>query len=219
MMSLIEDTARYYDARSSVYDETAGYDDPEAELLRESMKNRCRELFQGYDVLEVACGTGYWTEVIGQVANSLVATDINPSVLSIARDRCRHLENVRFQVADAYSLEGVPNGFTAALGVWWWSHIPKEAIAAFLGALHDRLRRGALIFFRDQLPYGGCVRKQDEAGNTLELRSLPDGRTFWVVKNFPGEKELRLSLRRIAEDIQYVRRPEERHWDLMCRSK
>ena len=29
----------------------------------------------------------------------------------------------------AYVLDGVPAGFTAALGIWWWSHVPRERLA------------------------------------------------------------------------------------------
>jgi SAM-dependent methyltransferase len=216
---LIDETAQYYAARASVYNETAGYGDPEAEQLRGPIKARYQELFQGHDVLEVACGTGYWTAVIGEVANSVLGTDINPSVIRVAQDRCKGLGAVRFQVADAYSLDGVPTGFTGALGIWWWSHMRRGSVRAFLRVLHAKLKPGSLVLFNDQLPYEAHERRQDSEGNTLELRSLPDGRTFWVVKNFPTEAELRVALKDMAEGIRYIPRPEEKHWDLMYRTK
>jgi len=217
-MPVVDQTVEYYAARAPVFDETAGYNDPEAERLRAPIRSRYRGLFQGQDVLEVACGTGYWTAVIGELANSVLATDINPSVISIARSKCRHLNNVRFQLADACSLEGVPAGFTAALGMWWWSHIPKQSMRSFLLALHSKLNSGSLVVFNDQLPYPGPERRQDTEGNTLELRSLPDGRAFWVMKNFPTKEELTMLLKDIAVDLEYTPRPEEKHWDLIYRT-
>jgi demethylmenaquinone methyltransferase/2-methoxy-6-polyprenyl-1,4-benzoquinol methylase len=216
---VVDETARYYAARASVYDETAGYRDPAAEALRRPIKARYQGLFRGHDVLEIACGTGYWTAVIGEVARSVLATDLDPSVLDLARDRCRQLDTVRFQVADACSLDGVPAGFTAALGVWWWSHLRRESVPSFIAALHARLEPGSLVLFTDQLPYEGPERRLDPAGNTLEQRSLPDGRTFWVVKNFPTEAELRADLQDVAADLRYVPRPEEEHWDLLYRTR
>jgi len=218
-MSVVDETAQYYAARASVYDETAGYRDPEAEQLRKPIRARYQELFRGHDVLEIACGTGYWTAAIGEVATSVLATDINSSVISIAQDRCRALDTVGFQIADAYCLDGVPTGFTAALGIWWWSHIPRGSVRTFLTVLHSKLKPGSLVLFNDHLPYEGPVRRQDPEGNTLELRSLPDERTLWVVKNFPTEGELRVALQHIAEDIQYIPRPEEKHWDLIYRTR
>lgn len=209
-----DDVARYYAARAPVYDETAGYTDLEAEKLRAPIKARYRKLFAGHTVLEIACGTGYWTSVIADSAASVLGIDVNPSLLSQAQNRCRLLANVRFQIADAYALDRVPTGFTAAFAHWWWSHVPHERIPAFLAALHDKLRPGALVLFVDQLPDSGQVRQQDTAGNTLEQRSLPDGRRFEIVKNFPTEAEVRGVLSGIADNLQYVERPGEGSWNV-----
>ena len=218
-MSLSDDVSRYYAARGTVYDQTAGYADPASERLREPIKVRYREMFAGHGVLEVACGTGYWTAVIGETAKSVLGTDVNPALVSQAKDRCRRLRNVTFHIADAYTLEGVAEGFTAAFGHWWWSHVPRERIGGFLAALHSKLLGGALVLFVDQLPYDGPVRRQDSAGNTLEQRALPDGRSFEVVKNFPTEAEIRRALADIANDVEYTERPEEKSWSVTYRTK
>jgi len=214
-----DDVMRYYAARAAVYDETAGYTDPAAERLREPIKARYRKLFAGHDVLEVACGTGYWTAVIGETARSVLGIDIGPALVSQAQDRCKRLSNVTIQVADAYTLEGVPGGFSAAFGHWWWSHVPRERIGAFLAALHRRLLPGALVLFVDQLPYDGAVRRHDSAGNTLEQRALPDGRVFEVVKNFPTEEEVRRALAGKGTDVDYAEWPEEKSWSVRYRTE
>ena len=202
-----------------MYDETAGYTDAEAEELRAPIKARYREMFAGDTVLEVACGTGYWTPTIAEVAGSVLAVDINPSLLSHATDRCKHLPNVKFQIADAYTLEGVPTEFNAAFGIWWWSHVPLERLDAFLAALHSKLLPGACVLFVDQLPYGGHVRRQDPSGNTLEQRSLPDGRSFEIVKNFPSKEDIHNALTGIADNVQYIERPDEKSWSVKCNTK
>jgi len=213
-MSLVDSVARYYAERAPVYDETAGYTDPEAEELRIPIKARYQEMFSGHTVLEIACGTGYWTPTITEGAVSVLGVDIDPSLITQAQARCKHLTNVTFQVADAYTLYGVPAGFTAAFAHWWWSHIPLGRIAGFLSALHSKLRPGALVLFVDQLPYAGHVRRVDAVGNTLEQRCLPDGRSFEVVKNFPTEGELCEALTGIAKNVEYIERPDERSWSL-----
>ena len=216
-MSLVDDVTRYYAERAPVYDETAGYTDPEAEQLRVSIKARYREMFKGHSVLEIACGTGYWTPTIAETATSVLAVDINPSLISQAKDRCRHLRNVTFQVADAYTLAGVPTGFSAALAIWWWSHVPRERLATFLTALHSKLRPHAFVLFVDQLSYGGHIRREDPRGNTMEQRSLPGGRSFEIVKNFPTERDIRNALAGIAANVEYVQHPDERSWNVTYR--
>jgi demethylmenaquinone methyltransferase/2-methoxy-6-polyprenyl-1,4-benzoquinol methylase len=215
MTSLADDVTRYYAERAAVYDETAGYTDPDAEQLRIPIKDRYRDLFRGHTVLEIACGTAYWTPCIAEVAETVLATDINPALLSQARERCKHLSNVTFRVVDAYSLAGIPTGFSAALGIWWWSHVPRERLPAFLERLHSRLKPGALVLFVDQLPYAGYVRREDPHGNTIERRSLPDGRSFDIVKNFPKEEEVRDVLAGLAEKVEYREYPDERSWNVI----
>ncbi|MBD3237430.1 MAG: methyltransferase domain-containing protein [Candidatus Eisenbacteria bacterium] len=216
-MTLAEDVARYYAARAPVYDETAGYTDAQAERLREPIQARYRTLFTGHTVLEIACGTGYWTRAIAPAARAVLGIDIHAELLAQARRRCASLPHVAFEVADAYELASIPGGFSAALGIWWWSHVPRERLPAFLDTLHGKLRPGARVLFADQLPYEGHRRRQDPRGNTLEERRLPDGRRFWIVKNFPTEAQIRAALARSAEEIEYRERPDERSWSVRYR--
>jgi SAM-dependent methyltransferase len=211
-MSLSDEVARYYSARAAEYDRSAGYLDPVAEKLREPIKVRLRSVFRDHDVLEIACGTGYWTEAIASSARSVLATDVDPGLVALARARVASLGNVRLQVADAYSLAGVSGRFTAAYAHWWWSHVPKTRLRGFLELLHAKLLPGAVVLFVDQLPYEHKDVRCDAEGNRLELRRLEDGQCFDVVENFPTEDEIRAVLAGIADDVRYVEYPDERSW-------
>ena len=219
--TVVEEMVRYYAERAPEYDLSAGYLSQEGEQQRLPIKTRYQQLFAGQKVLEIACGTGYWTEAIAEHAQSVLATDVNPTMLSIAQTRCARFNHVKFQQADAYSLAGVPGGFTAAFAVWWWSHIPKSRMRAFLTALHGKLVPGAKVLFVDQLRYEvsylkgmAADRREDAEGNTIERRVLSDGRRFEIVKNFPSEDELIQALQGLGEEVVYVERAEERHWNL-----
>jgi hypothetical protein len=40
-----------------------------------------------------------------------------------------------------------------------------------------------------------------------------------IIKNFPGENEIKNALSGFAEDIQYTQPPKEDHWEVVYRVK
>jgi len=217
-MSLVTDIIRYYAERAHIYARSAGILDAEAEKLREPIKARYREFFRGRNVLEIACGTGYWTAVIAETADSVFGIDINEKMIKQACRRCICFPNVQFRIADAYKLANVPGGFDSAAGFWWWSHVPRAYLRSFLSTLHTRLLPGAAVAFVDHLPYGGFKRRIGETGDTLEERKLPFGRKVYIVKNFPSEQEVRDALADRGESVAYVARITENNWEVTYRT-
>ena len=203
----------YYAQRAREYDASAGYLESASEAERGPMKRAIRRALRGRDVLEVACGTGYWSAVIAASARSVLATDADPGMIDLALKRHGRLPRLRFMVADAYSLDGVSVDFNAAFAHWWWSHVPRQNIQEFLGALHGRLLPGSLVLFTDQMPYEARGRRIDADGNAWERRTLTDGRTFEVIKNFPTEEEIRQCLRGRARRVRY-RESKRGYWTL-----
>jgi SAM-dependent methyltransferase len=214
-----DDVAAYYAARVDEYDATAGYQDLAAEQRRIPVKPRFHAALRGLDVLEIACGTGYWTAVIATAARSVVAIDLDPVMVAVAERRLAGAANVRCVVADAYSLEGVGGPFNAAFAHWWWSHVPKSRLRPFLTTLHTRLTPGAFVLFADQLPYAWKARRHDAEGNILEARTLRSGAVFEIVKNFPTEPEVVHVLRERARTVVYRAFPAEGAWTVSYRTR
>ena len=75
--------AAYYAQRAAEYERI--YAKPERQSDLAALKIRIGRMFAGRKVLELACGTGYWTEVIAASAAQVTAIDINEEVLQIAR--------------------------------------------------------------------------------------------------------------------------------------
>ena len=214
-MKEIEDLKRYYSDRAKEYNKTAGYKDPAAEKIRKRIKLRHQKYFKGHDVLEIACGTGYWTEVIAETANSVLAIDTSEEMISIAKTRLSKKQNVNFKITDVYVLHDIHDSFTAAYAHWWWSHIPKSKIRNFLLNLHKQLISGAFVLFADHLP--DYLEKEikvnyNEDGDRLEERILKNGKKYLVVKNFPSKEEIYSSLSGLAKNINF--QEYEGYWEL-----
>jgi demethylmenaquinone methyltransferase/2-methoxy-6-polyprenyl-1,4-benzoquinol methylase len=146
-------------------------------------------------VLEIACGTGWWTPHGARDAAHWLATDANEETLAIARTKPLPAGRVEFRVLDAYALEGLgTETFDAAFAGFWWSHVPRERLKEFLASLHARLEPGASVILLDNLYVEGNstpIVEADANGNTYQLRQLGDGSRFRVMKNYPTKDELR----------------------------
>jgi SAM-dependent methyltransferase len=203
-------TVSYYDARAEEYEGI--YEKPERQTDLEHLKEFLSEAFVNQDVLEVACGTGFWTQFIARSARSITATDINESVLSIARKKQYGKCRVRFLQQDAHSLEGLSVSASAGFHAFWWSHIPVEEIPLFLRSFHSRLQKHSHVIMLDNKYVEGRstpISKTDECGNTYQIRQLKDGSRHEVVKNFPSVEGIRAQLAGVSvlqvRDLQY-------HW-------
>jgi ubiquinone/menaquinone biosynthesis C-methylase UbiE len=185
----------YYRRRAGEYE--AIYAKPERQPDLLLLKKKIAELLRRARVLEVACGTGYWTTVIASAAESVTATDVAEEPMNIAQAKDYSRRNVRFVSSDAFNLDEHLGRFDAAFAGFWWSHIPRQRIADFLRSLHARLEPGARVLFLDNLYVDGNstpVSEVDTHGNTYQLRTLTDGSSFRVMKNFPSKEELKALL-------------------------
>src|SRR5919108_840112 len=71
-------------------------------------------------VLELACGTGWWTERLARHAHELVAIDASPEAIEIAR---RRAPSVRYVVADLFEWEPSER-YDVVFFSFWISHVP-----------------------------------------------------------------------------------------------
>ncbi|MBV8199177.1 MAG: class I SAM-dependent methyltransferase [Acidobacteria bacterium] len=181
----------YYGQRAPEYERI--YQRPERRGDLRELAALLGDLVAGRDVLELACGTGYWTRLLAPRARSWLATDAAPETLAIARGKTYPPGRVAFAVADAFALAAVPGSFDAALAGFWWSHVPRRRLAAFLDQLGRRLAPGSRVVFFDNRYVPGSslpISRRDAGGDTYQLRRLDDGSEREVLKNFPAPADL-----------------------------
>ena len=180
----------YYRRRAAEYERI--YDWPERQEDLTVLKKAIPQALRGCHVLEVACGTGYWTERISHTAKRIVATDIAPEPMSLARAKAYRCP-VEFRIGDAYAIDPALGVFDGAFAGFWWSHVPLSRRTAFVESLHSRLAPGARVVMFDNRYVEGAmhpIAERDGAGNTYQRRALDDGSENRVLKNFPSREEL-----------------------------
>lgn len=180
----------YYAARAKEYDKI--YAKPERQQDLRAIEQWLPVKFADSELLEVAAGTGYWTQFIAPAARHVVALDASQETFSIAKSR-PGCAGVDWVVGDAYQMPLVGQKFDAVFAGFWFSHIPLEKLPEYMRYLNGFLRPGARVIFLDNLYVEGNstpLSDRDAAGNTYQTRPLADGSTHKVLKNYPTELEL-----------------------------
>ncbi len=202
---IVDDMAAYYVQRAAYYERV--YFKPERQTDLRALETALPPMFAGRHVLEIACGTGWWTPHGARDAARWLATDLNPETMAVARTKALPA-SVRFATADAYALDApeVAGPFTAAFAGCWWSHVPLQRLAGWLAKLHTRLAPGARVVFLDNSyvqTSSTPISRTDEAGNTYQQRTLDDGSVHEVLKNFPTPDEARALLGPRAHGVRW----------------
>ncbi len=195
------DLVDYYRRRAGEYE--AIYARPERQSDLTHLKQTVLGRLSGARVLEIACGTGYWTQFIARTARNVEACDINDSVLEIAREKTLPPGKVTFMKADAVTLDGAPQGCNAAFAGFWWSHVKKSGVRQFVANLAARLEPGSVVGILDNTYAHASstpIARTDAEGNTYQIRKLASGEPFEVLKNFPTPAELTEAVRPVARE-------------------
>ncbi|WP_433202817.1 class I SAM-dependent methyltransferase [Dactylosporangium sp. CS-047395] len=180
----------YYRSRAEEYDATA-YGDVDAARARiarlvATMAPRGR-------VLELACGTGLWTEALARDAKSVLAVDAAPETLAIARERVP--SNVTFAVADIFGL-AAEERFDVVFFSAWLSHVPDERFDEFWRLVGTWLADDGRVLFIDE--HTDERPKEAYVSDGIVERRLTDGRTYRIVKHFIDPAALRERLRTLG---------------------
>lgn len=197
----------YYQARAREYERVYGKPERQEDLGR--LKAWLAEEARGRMVLEVACGTGYWTAVAAGTARAVLATDLNPGPLEIARAKGLGA-HVGFEAADAFALPDYGIGFDAGMALFWWSHVSVADQGRFLEHFASRLLPGAKLLMMDNNYVARSmtpISRHDALGNTYQVRRLESGAEYEIVKNFPSTEDLQRALAPVCARVDVLQLP------------
>ena len=204
----------YYRARAAEYDQwwlRQGRYDRGAELnarwfAEAGVVRSALTAFRPSDrVLEMACGTGIWTEQLLPFAASLTALDGSPEMLAINAARLGSAP-IRYIEADLFTWEPGEQFDTVFFG-FWLSHVPPDRFTEFWQLVRKCLAPGGRVFFvdsRHEPTSTATDHRLPDSDATILRRRLNDGREFQIYKVFYDPADL-------------TRRLEEHGWQFEIR--
>ncbi|MCP3466070.1 MULTISPECIES: bifunctional 2-polyprenyl-6-hydroxyphenol methylase/3-demethylubiquinol 3-O-methyltransferase UbiG [unclassified Bradyrhizobium] len=208
----------YYKHRAFEYDDIYKLRRRQADLAW--LRRWVTRHVKGKTVLEVAAGTGYWTQVCSRSARQVVATDYNANTLTVAAGR-RLGSQVSFVTADAFRLPAFETRFEVGMAVLWWSHLKQREQEKFIAQFLSRLAPGAKLLLVDEVYRRGTAKnpisRLDRFGDRYEIRVGKDDVLYEIVKNYPADDDLK---RALSDHCDQVRITRLRHfWAISARVK
>jgi len=183
----------YYRARAAEYEQIYYRDVPERRQEIADHFKFVEKLAAGKTVLELACGSGYWTQATAKNAREVIATDIALEMIKEAQNK-KYNSPVTFINSDIYDLPFKSALFDLIIIGFWFSHEPKQNYSRFFEIIERPLKDDGQIWLIDNNPPAEGTKSDflhiDQAGNNFKSRRLNDGREFSILKNYFNRNEL-----------------------------
>jgi 2-polyprenyl-3-methyl-5-hydroxy-6-metoxy-1,4-benzoquinol methylase len=196
----LADQIIYYQLRANEYDEwwyrQGRYDRgavangkwfKEADQVKTALD---RFELQGH-ILELAPGTGIWTQKLIDKAITVTAVDASGEMITINQVKVNS-DKVSYVLANLFEWEPTQT-YDAVFFSFWISHVPREKLADFLSLVSHSLRPAGKVFFLDGLREESSTAVDHQLPyekSQVMTRILNDRQSFDIVKVFYQAGEL-----------------------------
>jgi ubiquinone/menaquinone biosynthesis C-methylase UbiE len=143
------------------------------------------ELRDATDFLEIGCGNGEVSKYIARnYVGKVIATDIDPDQIAIARKGSGNISNLRFQVADAVELPFEDESFDVVIAFGVLHHIDKWDTA--MAEIIRVLRPGGYLIYAEVI-YPEAISSMDKSSSLsfgLETVDIEKVKAFFEKNGF-----------------------------------
>jgi 2-polyprenyl-3-methyl-5-hydroxy-6-metoxy-1,4-benzoquinol methylase len=124
-------------------------------------------LSQSENSLEIGCGAGQFSRRLAQLSRRVVALDLSPEMIRLARDRSRDCPNIDYQLADVMKMEFGEQQFDCIASIATLHHLP---FAEILRKVKSLLKPGGILLVLDlDQPSGALDTLRNFAALPLSL--------------------------------------------------
>lgn len=130
----------------------------------------CRE------ALDIGCGTGAFSSLLAKTSERVLALDLSPNMIGLARERSAQFPNIEFEVADVLTRELPAETFDCIATIATLHHLPVEEL---LPKLKRALKAGGVLLILDLFQAEGlsdAVMSTLAVPLSLGLRLVKHGR-------------------------------------------
>jgi len=203
MSDIVQQQIDYYRARAEEYDEwwyrKGRYDRGDEHTEKwfaeiEHVQNALHHIPPADHILELAPGTGIWTQELVKIGKQVTAVDASAEMIAINQAKVQS-EKVTYIQADVFDWE-TSEPVDMVFFSFWLSHVPPEKLDAFLQKVSKMMKPNAHFFMLDsrRVHESTAVNHHiPDEGTTLE-RKLNDGQKFEIVKVFYERDQLKSAL-------------------------
>ena len=96
--------------------------------------------------LEIGCGTGGFSRLLAQRAQHVLALDLSPQMIRVAREHSADIDNIEYQVADVLQYELPMTHFDCIVTSATLHHLPLEEM---LNRMKGALKAGGTLLVLD----------------------------------------------------------------------
>jgi len=212
---LIDEQIQYYKDRASEYDEwflrQGRYDrgpDFKNKWFKEviKIKEALRSAKPEGSILELACGTGLWTECLLPFASQLTAVDISEEMIRLNKERL-NASCVTYYLANIFDWKS-DETFDFIFFSFWLSHVPPDVFNSFWDSVRSYLRPSGRVFFIDSLyePSSTALdHTYPKKSSITAKRRLNDGREYEIIKIFYEPAKLKEKLFKLGWDMHIMK--------------
>lgn len=114
-------------------------------------------------VLEVGCGSGSFARLLATRAEHVLALDVSPQMIRLAKERSQQYTNIAFHVADVMDWEFPSDHFDCIVSIATLHHLPLEEM---LNKMKRALRVNGVLLILD-------LYQESLAGSFTSLATIP----------------------------------------------
>jgi ubiquinone/menaquinone biosynthesis C-methylase UbiE len=115
------------------------------------------------NALEVGCGTGGFARRLAEHFKQVLALDVSPEMIRLARERSSQFSNIEFQLADVLALNLPTESFDCIASIATLHHLPLREV---LSKMKSALKPGGVLLVLDLFEPAGL---SDSISNLLAI--------------------------------------------------